>query len=903
MANSTLEVVASPSPVPRPQEELMPSLRSISRLVLCLAAALSIASCSSDSTPGEPGSLSVSLELRGEIRIDEVTWEITRTGMAPMSGTIDTSASGSTPSVEVFGLAPGNGYLITMSATSAAGETSCGGSAGFDVESGASTSVMVLLNCKPPEVLGGVRVNGKINVCADLVVMVVAPLQTSVGNDIELLAVAEDAEGDAIEYLWEGAGGSFSNPNAAETLYTCEEVGSHDVSVVVSDDGFDYCMSGWTVRVTCVEGDAPECNFDHDCDAGEICFDQVCIPDVECNFDEDCGAGEICVDQECIPDVECNFDLDCAVGEVCVGNVCIPDVECNVDADCDAGETCVANVCVTDVECNVDADCDAGEICEANVCVPDVECNVDADCETGEICVANVCVLDLECSFDADCDAGEICVGNVCVPDVECNVDADCDAGEICVSNACVPDVECNSDPDCNDANECTTETCNLGANVCNYTDVPNGTVCDEGNGTCVAGGCRTNDLLGTDFVVVFEENYWPSQVTLFLSGPQATAGVVSIPSAGFTEPFTVTPGVVSKVVLPPYSNFSSSDVVEQGAAVRVSATEQITVYGLNQLTLSTDAFAALPTEVLGQRYRVVAWSGGLNGPSQFAIAGVPAFDGDTTTPTTVTITPSAAAGGRPAGVPYSIVLNPFDAYQLQSEGDLTGSLIQANRPIAVYAGNRCANIPTQETGFCDHVVEQLPPVDTWGTEALTVPLATRTAGDTFRILADQNGTVVQLDGASPESFTLNAGQFAERNLSGNYRITASAPILVTQYSNGTQWDGVTSDPFMMLIPSADQFIRSYTFATPGTGFPENYANIVALTSDVAAGNVLLDGASLPAAAFTALPGTAFSGAQIPISIGSHTLLSPNPAGLYVYGYAAFDSYGYPGGFSAGTAP
>ena len=51
-----------------------------------------------------------------------------------------------------------------------------------------------------------------------------------------------------------------------------------------------------------------------------------------------------------------------------------------------------------------------------------------------------------------------------------------------------------------------------------------------------------------------------------------------------------------------------------------------------------------------------------------------------------------------------------------------------------------------------------------------------------------------------------------------------------------------------MLIPSAAQFIKSYTFVTPGTGFPENYANIVALTSDVAAGNVLLDGASLPAA-------------------------------------------------------
>jgi hypothetical protein len=354
-------------------------------------------------------------------------------------------------------------------------------------------------------------------------------------------------------------------------------------------------------------------------------------------------------------------------------------------------------------------------------------------------------------------------------------------------------------------------------------------------------------------------------------------------------------------VDLPPRTEVASSDVVEPGVAVRVTASEQITVYGLNRLLLSTDAFAALPTEVLGQRYRVPAWSAGVNGPSQLAIGAVPAFDGDTTTPTRVTITPASAAGSRPAGVPYTVVLNPFDAYQLQSEGDLTGSLIQADRPIAVFSGNRCANIPTEETGFCDHVVEQIPPVSTWGNEALTVPLATRTSGDTFRILADQNGTQVQLDGASPESFTLNAGQFAERNLRGAYRISATAPILVAQFSNGTQWDGATSDPFMMLIPSAAQFIKNYTFGTPGTGFPENFANIVALTSDVAAGNVLLDGVAVPAAAFAALPGTSYSSAQIAVGIGSHTLLAPNPVGLYVYGYAAFDSYGYPGGFSAGT--
>ncbi len=812
----------------------MPSVRPTSLLTLCLfvAAALSVASCAEDAPTSESGSLSVRLQLRGEIQINQVTWEITRAGMPPMNGTIDMSAPGSTPSVEVFGLQPGEGYLITMAATSVLGETSCGGSAEFDVESGVSTNVMVLLNCKPPQVLGGVRVNGELNVCADLRVVVVAPLETSVGNDIDLLAVAEDAEGDEVEYLWETTGGSFDDPNSAATIYTCEELGNYDVSVVVSDDGFEDCESGWTVRVTCVEGDGHECDTNEDCDVGEVCAGKVCVPDVECRFNLDCGSGEVCVDQECVPDIECNVDQDCDAGEICVGNVCIPEVECN---------------------------------------------------------------------FDLDCDFGEVCVRNVCVPDVECNVDQDCDASEICVGNVCVADIECSADQDCDDSKECTVTSCDVGAGVCNTTNVQNGTPCDDGDGICTVGECRTNDLFGTDFVIVFQANYLPPQLTLFLSGPQTTVGVVSIPSAGFSQAFVVTPGNVTQVVLPPSTELNSSDVIEQGAAIRVSSTEPITVYGFNRVLLGTDAFAALPTVALGQRYRVVAWTGGVNGPSQFAIGAVPASAGDTTTPTTVTITPAAAAEGRPAGVPYSIVLKPFDAYQLQSSGDLTGSLIEADRPIAVYGGNRCANIPTQTTGFCDHVVEQITPVSTWGTEALTVPLATRTLGDTFRVLADQNGTLVQFEGASPESITLNAGEFVERNLVGSYRISGSAPILVCQFSNGSQWDNSTSDPFMMLIPSAAQFIKSYTFATPGTGFPTNFANIVALTADVAAGVVRLDGAALSASAFDSLPGTGFSAAQVAISVGTHTLSSPNPLGLYVYGYASFDSYGYPGGFTAGT--
>ena len=54
----------------------------------------------------ETGSLAVDLVLADGIEIDQVGWQITGNGM-DMSGDIDVSAPGSTASVEVFGLPPG----------------------------------------------------------------------------------------------------------------------------------------------------------------------------------------------------------------------------------------------------------------------------------------------------------------------------------------------------------------------------------------------------------------------------------------------------------------------------------------------------------------------------------------------------------------------------------------------------------------------------------------------------------------------------------------------------------------------------------------------------------------------------------------------------------------------------
>lgn len=244
-------------------------------------AAVVVAGCANDSTSGETtGSLSLSLELAPGVVINEVRWTISRADMESMAGTIDTSAPGATASVEVFGLPPGDDYLVELEAVGEEGEVACRGDAEFDVEAGRSTDVMVMLNCKPPERLGGVRVNGKPNICPELVKVVVSPLQTSIGNDIELSALAVDAEDDPVSYFWFGSGGTIADPTAASTTYTCEREGQRFLTVFVSevlDDNpfpfpFGPCVDRWTVQVTCVDpASTPMCRAPRDrCNDGQI---------------------------------------------------------------------------------------------------------------------------------------------------------------------------------------------------------------------------------------------------------------------------------------------------------------------------------------------------------------------------------------------------------------------------------------------------------------------------------------------------------------------------------------------------------------------------------------------------------------------------------------------------------
>jgi len=227
-----------------------------------LAASLVLASaafgCSDDNTGNvDPclTALQFNLEVAGGAVIDEVSYEITGNGITPITGTINTSAPGSTASVEAFGIPPGEGYLVTMVARSVDGTLMCGGAAPFDVGAGVSTAVDVVLNCKGAQRFGGVRVNGQLNICAELERAVVAPLQVASGYALSVAADASDEEGDGVAYRWTATGGAFDDAAAATTVFTCGDADEEQITIEVSDDDFEYCADAWTIDVRCVADD------------------------------------------------------------------------------------------------------------------------------------------------------------------------------------------------------------------------------------------------------------------------------------------------------------------------------------------------------------------------------------------------------------------------------------------------------------------------------------------------------------------------------------------------------------------------------------------------------------------------------------------------------------------------
>jgi hypothetical protein len=358
------------------------------------------------------------------------------------------------------------------------------------------------------------------------------------------------------------------------------------------------------------------------------------------------------------------------------------------------------------------------------------------------------------CEFETyvDCEGTEAnCfdLGLTCVPTLGCTPCVP--GGNVCVGNEVH---ECTSD---GQPNGPLVETC----------DVDAGFTCSNGQctGACeVAAGQPSN--VGCEFWAVDLDQQdgfndpasAPWGVALSNAGEGQANVTIEINEAAPGEPLqlsaieqvSVPAGSLLALVLPTReldcgtapNDYNSPGTCLSSRAFRITSSSPIVVYQFNvfENAYSNDASLLLPTNALGQQYRVIGWSAGhpvkipqfnILDRSYVTIVGTAAN-------TKVTVKPSWRIKGNPpiaatpAGGEIVATLGPFDVLNLETDdgtfqddvytiADLSGTLVYSDKPVAVFSGVESTQAPgpfsipthpgwSDDTCCLDHLEEQLFP-------------------------------------------------------------------------------------------------------------------------------------------------------------------------------------------------
>ena len=332
---------------------------------------------------------------------------------------------------------------------------------------------------------------------------------------------------------------------------------------------------------------------------------------------------------------------------------------------------------------------------------------------------------------------------------------------------------------------------------------------------------------------------------------------------------------------LSPVSKAAGENGIERSKGIRVRAEEgkKVSVRGFSDQFGTTDGFMAFPCDSMRNdifnRFEYTILSGdqrtSLLTRSMFLI--VPC-DNDTfirITPSQGISTVELADLYSPAFPPPQVgptylrtfaqfTANSGQTILIDSLDDLSGSIIRSSKPLAVFSGHECGNVPVQSTG-CDHLVEQMPPGIAFGYTFFVVPYAGRVSGDQIRVGTLNDGTEVTVTcvtspgGEKTVLDPMDEDNIIDRGETLTYRtpsnaansenfkpsyccLDASEPVIVAQYGTGYSTDAALvgkptnpelGDPFMNLVPPISQHINNYTmtsFEGAAGPFPNRFINL-----------------------------------------------------------------------------
>ncbi|XP_061436897.1 uncharacterized protein LOC133361939 [Lethenteron reissneri] len=403
--------------------------------------------------------------------------------------------------------------------------------------------------------------------------------------------------------------------------------------------------------------------------------------------------------------------------------------------------------------------------------------------------------------------------------------------------------------------------------------------------------GNGAGSSVGRQFFGAFMQNYEVGVEALvvdFASYDSSAQVTVSVPAVNFSQSVLLPPFSVGNVSIPVTAEIAENSIVTN-KVVSVHSDSDISVWGVSRKTRTTDGFMMIPEQELGIEYYVVApVPGGLGSVNEFAI--VSPYNNVTVQ---IILSSSVTFNGLTYSNELNITLQENQVVQFQKLS-LTGTRILSSQPVAVFSGDRCNSVHTN----CNFVTEQLLPVSQWGSSYLVFPVSIKSTDDSVIITSPTSESVsvnVSVAGSLTTYTLTNYGLisvpvYANQTLS----INSSANVGVMYMCQGGNLSPENfMDPFQMNIIPTSKLSNKYLFATQ-----PNFTNmLIVIAKDADKCGIIINNEALcDKIQWVRTNDLQFVAGELNLGLGNQQFRvehATQPFGLYLYGAAYSDSFGY----------
>lgn len=396
----------------------------------------------------------------------------------------------------------------------------------------------------------------------------------------------------------------------------------------------------------------------------------------------------------------------------------------------------------------------------------------------------------------------------------------------------------------------------------------------------------------GREFVLSFLKNYRPSfkaQLQLFITAVEDNAKVtVQTTILNFKKVKTLRLGESVTVSIPSGCELNSRKKSRCSVIVRASA--DVSVAAFNHKSRTSDTALIYPTTELGRDYYVLT-------PTKYNGKEFSLTNSNKNNKVTVFVQGRLWYKGTTykKGSKFTVQLKPYETVIFESNYDLTGTRVVSQQPLAVFSGHTCTTVLSR---YCNHVFEQLLPVNKWGSTYIVPPFPMQSKYDSVYVTASRRTRIMVTAGKKKYPLNLPAGKTRFLKTSQRYPLSLQANygIQVIMFFSGTKKivNRVRKDydAFMLYVLSTDRYCSHYSL-TALKDF-QNKALVVAPTAAVQ--KMRLDNKPLPRNTnWKSLPGTKYVWTEIDSSRGKVLSSSSVPFALYSIGYSQRNGYGSPG--------